>query len=164
VPRVCELLKTSRQIFSRTILLQQFFLRSHRTSPQVPYSSYFTQGVDRNRYLNRPIRNRTSTHLLLPPFQMASTGPGSLNPSLVEAEHKDSKFYIEDGDIVLSAKDREKCTTYFRLHRNTLARHSPIFADMFAMPLPPTTDHYEGSPGQDARRRRCTPGSHNLPV
>ncbi|KAJ7141502.1 hypothetical protein C8R44DRAFT_604575 [Mycena epipterygia] len=58
----------------------------------------------------------------------------------------DPDFYIEDGNIVLSAKDSENYTTYFRLHRSILMKHSPVFADMFNMPPPSTTDQYDGVP------------------
>ncbi|KAJ7141500.1 hypothetical protein C8R44DRAFT_847195 [Mycena epipterygia] len=58
----------------------------------------------------------------------------------------DPDFYIEDGNIVLSAKDSKNHTTYFRLHRSTLMKHSPVFADMFSMPPPPTTDQYDDVP------------------
>jgi hypothetical protein len=43
----------------------------------------------------------------------------------------------------LSAKD-ENCTVYFRLHKSILAQNSPVFADMFSIPSPPTVDQYDG--------------------
>jgi hypothetical protein len=59
----------------------------------------------------------------------------------------------------LSAKDEENCTVYFRLHKSILAQNSPVFADMFSMPSPPTVDPYDGvllvvMPGDDADEMR----------
>ncbi|KAJ7647045.1 hypothetical protein FB45DRAFT_821630 [Roridomyces roridus] len=59
-------------------------------------------------------------------------------------EIRDSELHFEDGNIVLAAQDGP--TTYFRLHKSILVKHSPVFADMFAMPQPPTTDMYDGVP------------------
>jgi hypothetical protein len=56
---------------------------------------------------------------------------------------RDPDFHCEDGNIVLSAKD-ENCTVYFRLHKSILAQNSPVFADMFSIPSPPTVDQYDG--------------------
>ncbi|KIP11099.1 hypothetical protein PHLGIDRAFT_83859 [Phlebiopsis gigantea 11061_1 CR5-6] len=43
-------------------------------------------------------------------------------------------LYFDDGNVVLSAlnKDRERC--YFRVHQSVLCRHSSVFSDMFGMP------------------------------
>ena len=43
-------------------------------------------------------------------------------------------LYFEDGDVVLSAKDKAGAATLFRVDQRFLTRHSPIFADMFALP------------------------------
>ncbi|KAJ7693297.1 hypothetical protein B0H17DRAFT_850237, partial [Mycena rosella] len=59
---------------------------------------------------------------------------------------EDANFYAEDGNIVLAAKDSENRTIYFRLHRSILVKHSLVFADMFAMPPPPTAEKYDGVP------------------
>lgn len=63
-----------------------------------------------------------------------------------EGHIHDPDFYFEDGNIVLSAKYTENDTAFFRLHKSILVKHSPVFADMFAMPPPPTTDQYDGVP------------------
>ncbi|KAJ7187938.1 hypothetical protein C8R46DRAFT_1241422, partial [Mycena filopes] len=60
---------------------------------------------------------------------------------------RDPKFYYEDGNIVLSAKNADGCTRYFRLHRSILAKNSVVFGDMFTMPPPPSgTDLHDGVP------------------
>jgi hypothetical protein len=66
----------------------------------------------------------------------------------IGAAVRDPDFYNDDGNIVLSAKDAEGCTVYFRLHRSILTKHSPVFGDMFAMPTPslPSVDQYDGVP------------------
>ncbi|KAJ7217734.1 hypothetical protein GGX14DRAFT_597673 [Mycena pura] len=66
-------------------------------------------------------------------------------PCTSENTIRDSEFYFEDGNIVLSAKE-DGTTVYFRLHRSILTKHSPVFADMFAMPSPPTADCYDDAP------------------
>ncbi|KAF8210558.1 hypothetical protein K438DRAFT_1665755 [Mycena galopus ATCC 62051] len=66
-------------------------------------------------------------------------------PSTVDG--RDPDLYIEDGNVVLSAKDNENKTTYFRIHKSTLVKHSPeVFGSMFGIPPPPTLDKYDGVP------------------
>lgn len=43
-------------------------------------------------------------------------------------------LYFEDGNIVFSAPSKNGQQQYYRVHRGYLARHSPVFADMFAIP------------------------------
>lgn len=43
-----------------------------------------------------------------------------------------SDVWFEDGNIVIQAE-----RTQFKVYRGTLAVHSPIFKDMFAIPQPP---------------------------
>ncbi|KAL7285556.1 hypothetical protein ACG7TL_000660 [Trametes sanguinea] len=43
-------------------------------------------------------------------------------------------LYYDDGTVVLSALTEGGSRQYFRIHRSILCRHSPIMADMFAMP------------------------------
>ncbi|KAJ7772647.1 hypothetical protein DFH07DRAFT_953107 [Mycena maculata] len=66
--------------------------------------------------------------------------------SLNENTRQDPDFYLEDGNIVLAAKDSKNRTTYFRLHKSILVRNSPTFADMSAMPPPPSMDQHDGIP------------------
>ncbi|KAJ7130857.1 hypothetical protein C8R43DRAFT_1133933 [Mycena crocata] len=58
----------------------------------------------------------------------------------------DAKYYFKDGNIVLSAKDSDNQTTYFRWYRDFLAGRSSVFADTFSMPPPPTIEQYDGVP------------------
>ena len=43
-------------------------------------------------------------------------------------------LYFEDGNIVFSAFTERGQRQYYRVHRGYLARHSPVLADMFAIP------------------------------
>ena len=43
-----------------------------------------------------------------------------------------SDIWFDDGNIILQAGGYQ-----FRVYRGLLARHSPVFRDMFAMPQPP---------------------------
>jgi len=51
-----------------------------------------------------------------------------------DADHHHPTLYFEDGNIVLSALSQRNDRTYFRVHESILCRHSPILADMFALP------------------------------
>ncbi|KAJ7680586.1 hypothetical protein DFH06DRAFT_972670 [Mycena polygramma] len=74
---------------------------------------------------------------------MADTNPAG-SP---QTSRHDPDFYIDDGNVVLSAKDTENSTVYFRVHRSTLVKHSPeVFGNMFAVPCPPVMDQYDGVP------------------
>ncbi|KAJ6500180.1 hypothetical protein C8R47DRAFT_285508 [Mycena vitilis] len=68
----------------------------------------------------------------------------------------DPDFYLEDGNIVLGAKDSQQNTIYFRLHKSVLIIQSPIFNDLFSLPSPENMDQYDGAPyvemaGDDAQ-------------
>lgn len=47
----------------------------------------------------------------------------------------DDDFWFEDGNIVLIARDIE-----FRVYKGILAKHSPVFQDMFSLPPPPAPE------------------------
>jgi hypothetical protein len=72
----------------------------------------------------------------------------NLEAGTADISRHDPDFYIEDGNIVLSAKDSEKNTLYFRLHKSTLAKHSTVFQDMFDVTPTPiqSKDQYDGVP------------------
>ena len=55
---------------------------------------------------------------------------------------KDEKFWFEDGNIVLIAKD----TVAFRVYRGVLARASPIFRDLFSVCRPDDGESMDGTP------------------
>lgn len=63
-------------------------------------------------------------------------------------EHHTS-LYLEDGNICLASglPDSPSPRTVFRVHKSLLARHSPVFRDMFALPTDAgVQDQYEGLP------------------
>ncbi|KAJ7747301.1 hypothetical protein B0H16DRAFT_1555451 [Mycena metata] len=62
------------------------------------------------------------------------------------AGHHDPDLYFDDGNIVLSVKDGKQQTIYFRLYKGILAKNSPVFSDMLAMPSPPAMDQYDEAP------------------
>ena len=56
-------------------------------------------------------------------------------------------LYFNDGDIVLSTETADKKTLLFRVDKIFLARHSKLFADMFALPsVPGVHEEYDGVP------------------
>jgi hypothetical protein len=79
----------------------------------------------------------------------------ALNPNLSEPsarkrtrseveEVRDSDLYLPDGNVVLAVYDRAaKRTTYFRVLKSLMAKHSPVFGDMFSMPSPPDAEKYD---------------------
>ncbi|KAK7005852.1 hypothetical protein R3P38DRAFT_3039976 [Favolaschia claudopus] len=59
----------------------------------------------------------------------------------------DPHSYYEDGNIVLRAFSRSQNShIVYCLHRSILVKHSPVFANMFTMPPPPTVAQYAGIP------------------
>lgn len=61
--------------------------------------------------------------------------------SLMKHE-RDPNFYIPDGNIVLGVVQAEGAT-YFRVHKSTLAKYSPVFREMFSVPLPSHPETYD---------------------
>ncbi|KAF7296477.1 BTB domain-containing protein [Mycena chlorophos] len=45
---------------------------------------------------------------------------------------RSTKFWLDHGDVILQVEFLQ-----FRLNKSTLAFYSPIFRDMFSLPLPP---------------------------
>ncbi|TDL26984.1 hypothetical protein BD410DRAFT_783106 [Rickenella mellea] len=65
---------------------------------------------------------------------MVDSAPGSVRTSSSDSLRplvRHPTLWFEDGDIVLTTN-----VTLFRVHRATLALHSPVFADMLSMPQP----------------------------
>ena len=67
-----------------------------------------------------------------PPRKRARTSPASEGPRSLK---KDEEFWYDDGTIILIAGNIE-----FRVYRGPLAKHSPVFRDMLALPQPPISD------------------------
>jgi hypothetical protein len=55
------------------------------------------------------------------------------------AEIRDRDLYFEDGRVILSANDCDGNVIYFRIHMSVLRENSPIFGDMFSIPMPTNT-------------------------
>lgn len=95
-----------------------------------------------------------------------ATGPEKDGPNTVIK--RDDEFWFEDGNIVLVARDIE-----FRVYKGILAKHSPVFGDMFSLPPGPSSEgttaatdicpvvHLSDSP-EDFRHvlRVCMPETH----
>lgn len=47
---------------------------------------------------------------------------------------RDSSLYYDDGTVVLSGLTQDGDRQYFRVHKSILSRHSPVLADLFALP------------------------------
>ena len=64
-----------------------------------------------------------------------------INPQVTDKVVRSSKFWFEDGNVVLQAEH-----TQFRLHRSVLSMHCPIFRNMFACSLPENGPTVDGCP------------------
>ncbi|EIW56904.1 uncharacterized protein TRAVEDRAFT_77609, partial [Trametes versicolor FP-101664 SS1] len=53
---------------------------------------------------------------------------------------RDEEFWFEDGSIILIARDVE-----FRVFKGILAKHSPLFGDMFSLPPGPPPESSQGT-------------------
>ncbi|KAF7791232.1 hypothetical protein EIP86_002246 [Pleurotus ostreatoroseus] len=51
-----------------------------------------------------------------------------------EIEQRHPSLYFDDGNVVLSAVTKDDIRLHFRVHRSILCAHSPILANMFAIP------------------------------
>lgn len=57
-----------------------------------------------------------------------------VSTAMVCPEQHHSTLYFEDGNVVLSALDKDGQRCYFRVHQSVLCRYSPIFEEMFQIP------------------------------
>ena len=81
-----------------------------------------------------------ATEVCRPPVERKEDdGETNLNPQVTVI--RSSKFWFEDGNVVLQAEH-----TQFRLHRSVLSMHCPIFQDMFACSLPENGPTVDGCP------------------
>lgn len=53
--------------------------------------------------------------------------------TVISEEHHPSLYY-DDGNVVLMTFSLSGERRLFRVHRSILCKHSPVFADMFAIP------------------------------
>lgn len=62
---------------------------------------------------------------------------------------QDPELWMSDGNIVVTAvetTEKESITHAFRVHKSVLAKHSPVFGDLFTLPQAAETEQYEGIP------------------
>jgi hypothetical protein len=69
----------------------------------------------------------------------AGTRLNGMNAAIAADEHNStagmSDLWMDDGNIIIQVKNMQ-----YKVHRGTLARHSPFFKDMFALPQPDAAD------------------------
>lgn len=65
--------------------------------------------------------------------------------SLLEITQKYDELWFDDGSIVLAVVDNGT-RHIFKVHKSLLAKHSPVFRDMFTLPCPTSDETYEGLP------------------
>ncbi|KAI0318231.1 hypothetical protein OF83DRAFT_1171305 [Amylostereum chailletii] len=73
----------------------------------------------------------------------STSGEKRNEPATVPMLHHD-EFYISDQLSIFQVEDR-----LFRVHRHFLSKHSPVFRDMFALPVPPTSTAVYGEGDSD---------------
>lgn len=63
-------------------------------------------------------------------------------------EQRHESLYMTDGDIVISAGSAVdvQIVQLFRVHKNILAHHSPVFHDMLAIGENSENEQYDGAP------------------
>ncbi|KAF7296492.1 hypothetical protein HMN09_01055900 [Mycena chlorophos] len=54
---------------------------------------------------------------------------------------RSTKYWLDDGNVILQVE-----STQFRLNKSTLSFYSPVFRDMFSLPLPPDEPLVENCP------------------
>lgn len=75
---------------------------------------------------------------LPPPAKRRKTGNEGGNEVVCPVR---SDIWFDDGSVILQAE-----STQFRVHRTMLARHSPVFRDIFSIPQPGDEALIEGCP------------------
>lgn len=96
-----------------------------------------------------PQGHRDWNQIIVPSSSYRST-PAPLSPPVIPMQrayfpdqHHPSLYY-SDGNVALSARGQDGSVQYFRVHHSVLSRHSPVLADMFAMP-PMQDETYDGA-------------------
>ncbi|KAI0673675.1 hypothetical protein C8Q78DRAFT_967754 [Trametes maxima] len=72
-----------------------------------------------------------------PSSPISSAGSYDLDLSPAPAKQTSERhpsLYYDDGNVVLSSLAHDGTRQHFRVHRSILCRHSPVIADMFAIP------------------------------
>ncbi|KAI0084542.1 hypothetical protein BDY19DRAFT_526787 [Irpex rosettiformis] len=59
---------------------------------------------------------------------------------------QDPDVWMSDGNVVITAKDKEGVTWGFKCHKSLLSRHSRMFEGMFTLSQPQDAETYEGLP------------------
>ena len=54
---------------------------------------------------------------------------------------RSEEVWFDDGNVILQTRDMQ-----FKVHRGVLAKHSPIFSDLFQIPQPPSEPTVDGCP------------------
>ncbi|TFK45884.1 hypothetical protein OE88DRAFT_1068578 [Heliocybe sulcata] len=67
-------------------------------------------------------------------------------PATSASFKKHEALYLEDGNVIMCAVNATGEGIAFRVHRSILASVSPVFADMFTLPLPSENESHEGLP------------------